>query len=299
MKLLWLAVSDMLCEPLHRGLTDLSEHDVCFHWYDRGYLPPDQGMLNAADTFKPDAIIYTSRHAGPTLASTSTFLRLRKIAPTIHMLHDGSEALWKPLLHEYREKEVFTVTVNIDGNSDWESGPNDITALTPIAPSFYANQKPLLERPIKFGFAGGYSSPSRREIVEYLVEHAGLVIPPRNEKYGSYQAYADFLCSCQIVLNVSYTGSDNDTQVKGRVIETGLAGCVLLDNYLSKSWKWFSSDRDFMSYQNKDLVPAMIGYAKTPRAADRLENLAANLQEQVHNKHTPAVFWPRVLERIK
>ena len=298
MRLLWLTPSDMLLEPVHRGLTDLGEHDVIFHWYDQGELPPDRAMLDAADAIRPHAIIYTSRHAGPTLASTSTFLRLRKIAQTIHILHDGSEELWKPLLHEYREQEVFTVTVNIDGNNEWESGHNDITALTPIAPSFYKNQRPLLERPIKFGFAGGYASPSRREIVEYLIEHAGLIVPKRNEKYGSYQAYADFLCSCQIALNVPFTGSDNASQVKGRVVEAGLAGCVLMEHYMSPISSWnIGLHWDFRPYESKEecakRVMALLNDFKT------MIVFSTNLRQNILQSHTPAIFWPRVLERIK
>lgn len=299
MNVLFLSPSDMLTEPVISGLYSLNKHAIEVCRYDRIGVPVDQGMLDAVDLIRPDIVLYIGQNGGPYLASTDTFERIRKHCPTVFLLFDGVDTTWLNLVSEYRKRDVFTVTVNIDGNDGWEKGPKDFTALTPTDPRFYRDQKPLLERPIKFGFAGGYASPSRAEVVNYLIEHAGLVVPRRNEKYGSYQAYADFMMSCQIVLNVPFTGSDNSTQVKGRVIEAGLAGCVLLEHESSVTKRWFDMGRDYVPYNNQthasDIANDLLK-AKDMTVKKTMTWFSGNLHKSVA-EHSPTIFWNKVFER--
>jgi hypothetical protein len=283
----------MLLEPVEAGLLALSEYETTICKFDRMGVPPDIQMLNAADKIKPDVAIIIGQHDGPYRASTSTFLALKKKCPTVLLVFDGGEALWKPRLEEYRDRNAFSLVVNIDGNMEWTHPDKHWTTITPTAPHFYRNRPPLSNRPVRFGFAGGYSSSKRREIVEYLVEKAGLVIPRRNETYGSYQAYADFMCSCRIVLNIPFTGTETGVQVKGRVMEAGMAGCVLLEHVDSAAQHWFKPWTDYACYSSKEeaveIVSDLLGDPK------EMTRLATNLHQRVQ-QYVPKLFWQRVMK---
>jgi hypothetical protein len=135
MKVVIFSPSDMLTEPVVAGLQTIHAVNVC--WYDRLTVPVDREMLNFADLEKPEIIMWIGQNGGPYLPSTDTFIRLRKIAPTVFLLFDGTDVTWEPLIAEYRARDVFSVTVNIDGNRDWAKGPKDLTLLTPTSPHFY------------------------------------------------------------------------------------------------------------------------------------------------------------------
>ena len=292
MKIFFISTRDMLCEPIHTGLQSLEAHDVQLFWYDRAQVPTDRAILDAADQCGPDLILYTGRPSGPHKPARDTLKRLRKQSPTVLIVHDATDKDWIPVLKEYRQHETFTVTVNIDGNDSWSKGPKDFTALTPIDPRFYPAPVPLDARPVLFGFAGGYASPSRAKIINYLIEKAGLVVPRRNETYGSYQAFADFMMSCRVVLNVPFSGHDTGNQVKGRVIETGLARACLLEQGDSPAYQWFN--RGFVPYQNEidaaKAVPMLLESIKaTQLCADKLHEAV--------KAHAPAHFWKQVIER--
>lgn len=296
MRILWLSPSDMTTESVITGLDSLGEHTAHVFRYDRCGFPVDRGMLDMADRMRPDVILYIGQNNRPFLAANDTFKRLKKIAPMVMLAFDASDRTWTDIMRSYCEEDCFTLMVNIDGCDDWPKREQDFTALTPTNPEFYREQIPLLERPIKFAFAGGYSSQSRREIVEYLAKHAGLVIPPRNELYGSYQRYADFMCQTQIVLNVPWSGSDNASQVKGRVLEAGWAGCVLLDHESTAAKDWFRSGLDYVPYK----TPSDAADAVTQLLSDQewMQKLAVHHQRIVRVAHSPAVFWRNVFQRI-
>jgi len=289
MKILWCAFDFMTAEPWLEGLRSLG-HEIHVYHYMRH---SERLLLDAADIFRPDATVYLGMAPWDKTPSPKTLARLRKICPTVHISGDLSDPPWFPFLEKYREHESFTRTVNIDGNPNWPSQSADLTLLSPTAPHFFRDQKPLSERPIPFGFAGSYSSPSRKEIIEYLVKNAGLRLKGYDHRYGTYQEYANFLMSCQIVPNVPISGSDAVRQVKGRVLECGEAGCVLLDHADSWAKHWFKPGVDYASYDNKEGAVAMAQYLlDSPK---RMTDLAASLQRKVLTDHGPEKFWPKVL----
>jgi len=188
------------------------------------------------------------------------------------------------------------VSVNIDGNPNWTCGDNDLTLLSPTAPQFYQEPRPLTERPILFGFAGGYSSPSRATIINRLALDCGLVIPPRNERYGSYQDYANFLLNVRLVPNVPFSGSDNSRQVKGRVLESGLARCCLLEHDSSAAKDWFTPGVDYAEYSDVDDAVAKARWLlDNPNV---MQSMADNLHKRVMEEHSPKAFWGKVFAAI-
>jgi hypothetical protein len=293
MKVVLLSTSSMNTEPVISSL-DATGHDISVLRYDKIAPPPDRTILDTVDLRQPDLVLYIGMTGSPFLPSPSTFARVRQKRPIVCIAFDASDASWRPHLEVYHKIDAFTFIVNIDGNDEWPKKGQDYTSLTPINQHFYASQRPLIERPVKFGFAGGFASPSRAVFINYLREHAGLVVPQRNEQYGSYQSYADFMTQCRIVLNVSISGSDNSNQVKGRVIEAGLAGCVLLEYEKSAAKEWFKPDVDYAAY----LEPGDAAEQVKRLLADpqEMKRLATNLQNRVKH-YMPKVFWREIFRR--
>jgi hypothetical protein len=294
MKILWVSFSYMTAEPWHASL----------HYWNRGkaneigtcfYDPHlDENMLlNSADYMRPDVILYTGMADWDKTPALSTFARLRRYAPIVHLSGDLSDPPYDPYLKRYGEDGTFDLTVNIDGNDEWNRhGAKGITLLSPTAPQFFDNPRPLADRSIDFGFAGGLGSPSRRDIVEYLQKEAGLVVKPYDNRWGSYADYARFLMDCKIVLNIPFSGSDAVRQVKGRVLEAGLAGCVLLDHVESAASKWFDPGTDFITYTHREIAAS--------KAEDWKEAqwVADNLSRKVREEHSPDRFWGRIFQEV-
>lgn len=295
MKILWLCFSNLTSVPWTEGLRTV-EPDTHVVYYDRLGLPSDRGVLDAADRLRPDLILFTGKAGGPgaiDVPEVSTLKRLRRYAPVVHVGGDFSDPPWWPFLEEYLCQKVFDFTVNFDGNDEWPKGPRDYTTLSPTAPQFFQGAKPLAERPIKFGFAGTYSSPSRRAIIEYLVEHAGLVVKPWD---GTYQDFANFLMNCQVVVNVPFSGSDAVRQVKGRVVEAGLAGCILLEHVEAPTKGWLLPGVHYLEYNTPERA------AELGLGAPYLYGagfLGPQLHERISTAFSPTVFWNRLFDAVK
>jgi hypothetical protein len=136
-RILWIAPHNIHLEPIIGGLESLGQHEICIHWLGNNGFPVDRGMLNEADRFNPNIIIYTGENGGYLVPSIGTLIALKKMAPTVFMCHDASDVTWTRFLNDYHAYDVFSVIVNIDGSNDWPKGPNDITALTPHDQRFY------------------------------------------------------------------------------------------------------------------------------------------------------------------
>jgi hypothetical protein len=240
-KILWARFSFMTSEAWVASLENIKGHEISTLIYDH-FVPPDRALLDSVDAYRPDLVLYTGMADWERTPSPSTFRRIRKQAKIIHLSGDLSDPPYRPYLDRYAAEDCFDLNVNLDGNRSWERSPMDLTTISPTSPAHYRcrNERPLVERPVAFGFAGGFASPSRAAFIHRWQAECGLVIPPRDERYGSYQAYADFLLDCRLIPNVPFSGSDNSRQVKGRVVETGLARACLLDHVESAARDWFT-----------------------------------------------------------
>lgn len=249
----------------------------------------------------PELIVYAGPAGGPYEPGAENLRLLRDIAPSVFLCFDASDVGWWPLLGAYRRAECFDLVVNCDGCNDWPKLPGEPTLASPVGDSFYAKQIPFLERPIKFGFCGGHRSDPRYSIVSHLVRNAGLQVRARDDRYGGYQAYADFMRSCQAVLNVCYSaggphGQDRMTkQIKARVVETGFAGACLLETRGSPVQNFFTPGVDYLTYESKEEAEHIIKSA----SVDYLQRCAANLHAKIHDKFGPKAFWGTVLGALK
>jgi hypothetical protein len=234
MKILWLSPSDMILEFVEGSLESLDhQHEVRVHRYDKHGSPPDRAMLQAADEFKPEVILYVSQAAGPWLASPSTFKRLSDRYKTVHLCLDAFDIGFAPLLEIYAREHAFTLTVACDGGN---AGPVDYVSFHPVDPRPYAYPgKRHVERSFALGTCGGFPYGLRKEVCDRLVANCGMVVKPREEKWGSYGRYARFLGECRIVLDCALSAGGFDGKgpyartLKTRAIEVGLAGACLLE----------------------------------------------------------------------
>lgn len=306
MKILWLTPSDMVTEQYHGSLTYL-DYEPNYYWYDKHSSPPDQGMLSVVDQLRPDIVLYISQAGGPWCASPDTFRRIRDKAPLAHLCLDAFDIGFDPLLTEYREKGCFTFTVACDGgahnpaNVDW-------IGFHPVDPRPYAKQKPVLERPILLGTCGGFPYGLRKEVFDRLVKNCGMVVKPREEVYGSYQRYANFLMQCQIVLDCALSAGGHNGQgpyartLKTRAVEVGLAGACLLELRGSALKNKAREGWDFMTYETakeaEELVQHILDISRMP-IVDYFhrQDAGRRLQTIVHEKMNPEIFWNTVFER--
>lgn len=289
-KLLWLAPTSMNLEPI------ITSYEGSIYWYDKHGSPPDRGMIAAAWETKPDLIAYIGTAGGPFCAAPETFVALKDFAPIVHLCGDGSDAGWLPLLECYQRHRCFTLTVNFDGNRDWPAGPNDLTLLTPINPAFYHGMTPHSERPIKIGFAGGHRTNEFRQTILHALSEFNIAIFERDETYGSYQKYADFLKSCQIIVNMAGSASGNSKQVKGRVLEAAHAGCFLMEQYNQTIDKWIRPpSKNYSMFYTPQNAADNAHFFMTRR--ELREGMANNLRRQVLRDHSAEVFWKTVFEK--
>ena len=67
---------------------------------------------------------------------------------------------------------------------------------------------------------------------------------------SSYKEAAQYMANVRIMPNFAQTGSYERMHVKGRVIEAGLAGCLLLEQADSPTRDWFEAGVDYLPYQS-------------------------------------------------
>lgn len=297
-KLLWILFDYNTCEPWVDSLLDLGAYDAQIHWYNRS-VPSDQGILDAVDRFKPDLVVYTGTAGGPDIPSPSTLARIHRAVPMVFLSGDVGDPPWWPYIEEYRRHGCFDLYVNFDGNDEWPKGPQDYTCLSPIAPKFFPHGSRLLkDRPIEVGFAGTYShhdpNDPRRKILDPL-RAAGLVLKPWSPVYKTYDSVGRFLSNVKITVNMPWSGSGQVTQVKARVFEAGLGGCVLIDHVDSQARHWYKPGVDYLEYRNPAEALDLIRNLGT--SPDWAQHVANNLQRAVHARPA-SLFWKTLVDNV-
>ena len=289
MRVLFYTTGTRDCEKLWGSFLSLG-HETEVVRYD----VRDFDMAAYAETRKPDVIIYIGAigdfHFGLPVPTTEVLARTGRVAPMVHLCSDAADPPWWPLLEEYNEVGVFKLQVTIDGVMDSPIGRFGKVALTPIDPTYFNNLVPYNERPYVCGFAGGGGC---RVPIIAGIRHVGATLHWLKEGAEvPYQEMCDFYKNCKIVLNYAWTGSGARRHVKGRAIEAGLAGAVLLEPYDSPLRIWFEPGVDFVEWTNVEDASAAIKNGGVNEAmADRFKaKMLAN--------HTAQIFWADVFKRI-
>lgn len=302
MNILWISLAVITSEPWNVSLQSLGHNVDQWFYFDKVShpdkllpIPPDRALLDLARNAPRDIILFCGVADAGLMPSPDTFVQLRKLCPVVMLSGDLSDPPWWPYLEPFRAAGSFDLVANFDGSDKWpKCTDRDFTALTPIAHEFYPMSKPLKDRLIPFGFCGGCASPSRWEIIGWLVDNAGLQIKPREELYGTYSRYAAFMMETAITISVPFSGSDNSRQVKGRVLESGLARTLLLDHVSSAAKNWFTPGVNYLEYESREHAASLV--RELVNDWPRAQCIADSLHDRVKAEHSPAIFWDKVFK---
>lgn len=248
----------------------------------------DWQMLEAAQDLKPDVVFWIGADQAPGNPRVETFRKVREIAPLVNLCSDAMDKPWHHFLKLYAKRECFDLQVSIDGAID---SPVDLATLTPIDPRPFSGN---VVRDIRCGFSGTVGRwNSRSELVNALEWFGGLTVRKREEHDG-YDDHVRFLKRCQMLLNISYTGTGHAHHIKGRVLEAGWAGCVLLESKGSPIHKWFPEDC-YIIYDGPKEAAAIIAELDDVT----IQNTAKRLNEEVQNRFTPNIIYEMIVEKAK
>lgn len=269
----------------------------------------DADLLEHAKQYKPDVIFYMSvcprdgqiiGHENlEGIPRTSTLRHLREIAPTVHVCSDGGDPGWINGLAHY--VDTFSAHVNIDGVKDWPLAgkKNAMVALTPCPP-VEVQVLPLSYRQVDFGYFGSMGVGTKRHaLCEELKRTAGLKVWVRkclsSAAADSYEDYCAHLRCFRISFNTAWSGDEQHTHVKGRVVESGWMGCCLLETAGSKTRDWFTPEVDYWEYEDAAEAAKMV---KELLATDISQHLADNLRRKAMENHNPRKFWQQACELV-
>ncbi len=273
--------------------------------------PMNNEILTRARKISPDIIFYIGGAQGDGNPDVRTLCRLRELAPSINLCCDAGDEPWHPLLRRYRAADCFDLQVTLDGI---HTAPVDLVTITPVDPRPWERSKvkwSKWHRPVRCGFSGGASSaivpphrrtrdafkkrfqpPITRERVIHRLEAHNLIVVKRRVKGRSYSEHAGFVMSCQMILNTSASGSGNVHQIKGRVLESGWAGCALLEPEASPISKWMP-EGSYFSYRDVNHAEELIN-----NLTDEQIKASANLLNQyVQANYHPRQIYGEILER--
>lgn len=264
--------------------------------YDRTGRDMGGELRNEVRSYNPDVIFYISAWAGEFVPTPRMMTLLNDQFPLIHICCDASDPPWFDQMKHFHEINAFRVQVNIDGCPDWPMAEHGLTTLTPLDPRpFETFDIPLLERPIKCGFAGNLGSQHRAELANYLVDRQLLTVRLRDNHDRSYDDFCSFLKHCQIQLSMCLSGSTASKQVKGRVVEAAYAGCAVLDGAGAANKHWFIPGEDYLEYTSKEDAVEQVKYLIDNPSV--LEKLATNLRNKVLAEHSPGAIWGKILDK--
>lgn len=262
----------------------------------------DSEINRKASEYKPDMIVYVGACSG-NIPSPELFRKLQdELAPTVLFVSDAADVPWWNLINRYEESRSFSVQVALDGNFNWPGKDKHITALTPISPEYFISPpKPHSDRIMMFGYAGQLGHP-RRVMIAQMIQF-GLTTRQRQAPSGglesdslTYRQAALFMSNTRIMPNFCATGSNQTTHVKGRVVEAGWAGCLLLEQAGSPTSEWFEKGVDYLEWKDIGEVKEIVDKFKDK--PEESQAFGERLRKKVMDKHSPEKFWNAIFERI-
>lgn len=263
----------------------------------------DARIVRDVQAATPDVIFYIGSVSTIGMPSVECLRALRGFAPSIHMCFDAVDEPWHPLLHEYRKRECFDLQVSIDGV---HGTPVDLVTVAPVDPALYDLPGPA--RTIRCGCSGNIGlmpymknignppaigTDPRGKILAPLM-NAGLVRFRQRIVVGtgSYPAHVEFMQSCQMIINTSFSGSGERHHVKQRVNESAFAGCALLEDEGSPIGDWWPPDCYFPYRDGADAERLI----KT-LPDDAIDECARQRSEYVRLNYMPKMLFGEMMDR--
>lgn len=151
------------------------------------------------------------------------------------------------------------------------------------------------ERDIDVAFLGQVSSyrDNRKTYLHFLFENNIALFISTNDRNQqcSHEMYYETLSRAKIGLNFSM--SANGPQFKGRVIETMLAGSLLLDERNKQTACYFSEGEDYVAFSSKKELLEKIKYYLAHE--DERKMIAESGQRKAKQLTNGKQFWDKVL----
>lgn len=278
------------CENKWRSI-EAAGHSVRVEQYDNRAHDRHGELVDLAKGLAPDAIVFigaVERYHGRPVIRSDVHRALRDVAPYIHMCNDAADPPWWPDLEEYNRLGCFDVQVSIDGSratplAEFDEG---IVKLTPIDHRPF-EPRPWAERNRGMILIGGRGINQRGGFVGEMCARGMTFLPGPDGR--SYEQFAAEMCDARVAFNFPESGSGQVSHVKGRVVEAGFAGCVLLERVGSPTADWFERGVDYLEYTDPDSARA------AAEGAD--PEMARRFHDRVVREHHPAVFWKDVFGR--
>jgi hypothetical protein len=280
------------CEPLWRSLESLG-HDVRAVQYDDRPHDRHGEFVDVVRDFQPDFVVflgaYEPSHGRPVLRE-ETLLRVREISPLIFLCGDAADDPWWPVLESYRRCGCFSAMIAIDGSSVTPiSGfAEGLILLTPIDPRVFHPQS-WDQRAIRLGMIGG--SGHRGAMIARLRER-GLIDYRPGPGGRLYEDFAALMCRTRVTLNLAQTGTGRRLHVKGRAVEAGFAGSVVLETRGSPLGSWFESGVEYLEYSDAEEVANQLAVPD-----QELRDIADRYRTKMIADHGPDKFWAQVLAK--
>lgn len=260
-------------------------------------------MMERAKEYAPEFVVYIGSRWGPQPSMAALARINSSVAPMVHICSDAADPPWWDLLQMYHYNACFALQVAIDGSRKWPLADSQMTALTPVDPATFPPFKPHAERGIVCGYAGNTGSGPGSKRTGMLSALLGM--PPVGELIDirnrsnlpyTYESYCSYLSKSRMSLNIAWSGTEAALQVKGRVIESGLAGACLLETVGAPTSDWFRPGLDYLEY--KDQMEAEQIIRRLENEPDATQAMGESLRARVLAEHTPEKFWGRIFERI-
>lgn len=304
MKLLYLRTSSFQCDPHVGSILQLAEERGWFVSVLDYFKVKDPDILNHYIEHKFDVMIWLGT-VHPDRTQNHTFKILRENGcKTIFLCPEASNIGWHQSIIEFKRDGCFDLMVNLDGLSPKIEDVDIYTTLAIYDQRPYVHLKPWHERPIDIGFCGGgtfrrseSSLPLsfREQLIAHLRSFPNFKELEFVDQSGTYQKYADFMMDCKIAINCSGSGGDLSNHVKGRVLEAGLAGCLLLEDIKSPIDRWFK-ESSFRYYPNIEYLDKVVAFHLMQ--VGESSKIAQSLNEEVRTRYNPSKLWDDIFRRV-
>lgn len=237
-----------------------------------------------------DVAVYYGVYGGPDLPSVAAFHRARATCgKLVGMFSDAGCPDGTSLYERYRDEDVFSVTVNLDGNPNWPKRVQDWTAFGLFDTQPYERELPRVR---DLGFRGAPGDPAfhhRAHVLKALGKWVSVVV--RGEKHEPYKEYVDWMLGCRAIVNDARTGSGRALHVKGRVTEAALAGCLLFETKDSPTRMYLTPGVDYLEYKS----PAeIIDVLRQPNFSELAAEFGKRAKAKVLREYGPKRFWDRI-----
>lgn len=265
----------------------------------------EQLLYSRAKEYAPDLIVYIGQRWGQTPAAATLANMTNRIAPMVHICSDAADPPWWDMLSHYHQAGAFALQVAIDGSRKWPLAQSQLTCLTPVDPAWFMPQAgtPHSERPVACGYAGNPGSGGGSKRTGMLSALLGakpegrlIDLRIRSNLPHTYESYCDYMTKCRMSLNIAHSGTEATTQVKGRVIESGLAGCCLLETKGAPTSDWFRPGLDYLEYGDQFEAEQII--RRLEHEPEATQAMGESLRARILAEHTPEKFWKRIFDRI-